>query len=99
MNEFTLLYIEDDLEILENVTFLFNQYFKEIYTAKDGEEGLAAYHKYKPDIIVSDIGMPKLDGMELVNIIRENDKNIPIVLITAYSDREKLLNAIDIGVS
>ncbi len=99
MNKFTLLYVEDDVEILENVKYLFSKSFKEIYTAKDGEEGLAAYHEYKPDIILSDINMPKLDGLSLVNKIREDDKDIPIVLISAYSDRDKLLQAIEIGVS
>ncbi len=99
MIDYSVLYIEDDEEILENVTFLLNRYVQKVYTAKDGEEGLESYFQNKPDIIVSDINIPKLDGLSLVAKIRDDDKEIPIIMMTAYKDSERLLKAIDIGVS
>ncbi len=98
-NKLTLLYVEDDIEILNNVTFLLENDFNKIYTAQDGEEALKLYYKYKPNIILSDINIPKINGLVLMEKIREDDANIPIVLITAHNENEILLNAIEIGVS
>ncbi len=99
MNDLTLLYIEDDYDQIENVTFLLARYVKNIYTAVDGEEALEKYFKYKPDIIVSDISIPKIDGLSVAKKIREDAKEIPIIMMTAHRDSDRLLKAIDIGVS
>ncbi len=99
MINYSVLYIEDDEEILENVTFLLKRYVSKVFTAKDGEEALATYFEKKPDIIVSDINIPKLDGLSLVAKIREDDSEIPIIMMTAYKDSKRLLKAIDVGVS
>lgn len=99
MNRYTLLYIEDDVETVENVTYLLKQYFKKIYIALDGEDALNKYHKYNPDIILSDIEIPKLDGLSLVTQIRKSNKYIPLIMMTAFNDNNKLLNAIDINIS
>ncbi len=94
-----LLYVEDDKDILENTTFLLEDYFSEIYTAVDGQEALAKYKEHKPDIALLDINIPKINGIELAKIIRKDSKDIPILFLTAYCDKDKLLKAIDIGTS
>ena len=90
MTDLSLLYIEDDLEILENMTFLLERYVKKVYTAKDADEALKLYNEYKPDILVSDVSLPTISGLELAKKIREENKTIPIIFISAYNDKEKL---------
>lgn len=96
MNDLTLLYVEDDKEALEDVVFLLKRYFDEIYTASNGEEGLALFTKNSIDIVLLDINMPKINGIELASKIREVDENIPILFLTAHSETQKLLSAINL---
>ena len=98
-NELTLLYIEDDTEILENVSFLLSRFVKKVYTAVDGEEALKVYTEQKPDILVTDINIPKINGLEVAECIRKENKEIPIIIISAYNDDEQLKKAKEIGVS
>lgn len=98
-NELSLLYIEDDPEILENVTFLLNRFVKEVYSAKDGEEALELYEKHNPDILVADINIPKIDGFEVASKIRKKNSAIPIVIITAYDEEYHLQKAKELNVS
>jgi two-component system response regulator VanR len=58
---------------------------------------LQLYEKYKPDIIITDIQMPKLNGLEFVKRIRQKDKKTQIIIITAFCDKDYLLKAIELG--
>lgn len=98
-NDVTLLYIEDDSEILENVSFLLGRYVKEVYTAMDGEEALESYMKHKQSIVVTDLNIPKIDGLSVAEKIREIDATTPIIIITAYDDDYQLSKAKELGVS
>ena len=94
---YTILYIEDDEGVRTvNARFL-NRMFNELFEAKDGEEGYELYKKYHPDIILTDINMPKLDGMSLAKKIRKEDKNTKIIISTAFSDKNYLLDAIELN--
>ena len=98
-NEFlnlTLLYVEDDKIIRQNAVEYLSGYFKEVYEAKDGQEGFEYYVAYKPDIIISDIEMPRLSGLDMAQKIRKQDKNIPIIISTAYTDTPYMLKAIEL---
>lgn len=97
MNKATLLYAEDDRETLEGTSFLLRNHFTEIFTAKNGEEAFEIYKDKKPDILLLDINMPKMDGMELAKKIRKSDDITPIIFLTAHSETTRLLEAIDIG--
>ena len=99
MNDLTVLYIEDDLEILENVAFLFSKYMAEVFTASDGEEALEVYREKNPDIVVSDINIPKIDGLKVAEIIREDRSDIPIIIITAHDEDHQLKRAKELNVS
>ncbi len=99
MHNLKLLYVEDDLEALEDTSFLLKDFFSDVLTAQDGQEALEMYTKLNPDILVLDINLPKIDGIELASIIRETNSDIPILFITAFSDKELLLKAIDISAS
>ena len=98
MSNISLLYVEDDKEALEDVVFLLKRYFSIIYTANDGEEALEVFYKNKPDILLLDINIPKIDGLELANIIKEDNEDIPIIFLTAHNETQKLLKAINLRV-
>ncbi|NPA29425.1 MAG: GGDEF domain-containing response regulator [Epsilonproteobacteria bacterium] len=98
LNELTLLYVEDDRESQERMKLLLEEDVKSFYQAFDGAEGLDLFKTLSPDIVVTDINMPRLDGLALSEAIRAMDKECPIVLITAFDDKETLKRAIEIGV-
>ena len=98
MNKYNLLYIEDDTETIENILYFLKNRFKNIYIAHDGKEGLELYDSQKIDLILSDINVPFLSGLQVAEKIRKNNSIIPIILLTAYSERNKLLKAIDLQI-
>jgi len=96
MQEISLLYIEDDKDIQEIYLDVIGNFVDRIDVAHDGEEGYEVYLKTKPDIILLDINMPKLDGLSLAKKIREIDSEVKIIITTAYGEQDKLLQAIEL---
>ncbi|HIQ28677.1 MAG TPA: response regulator transcription factor [Sulfurovum sp.] len=99
LSELTLLYVEDDKELREQFIRILKPEFKEIYEASDGLKALEQYEQYSPDMMLIDINLPKIDGLEVIEKIRKSDKTTPIVILSAYSDQKKLLRAITLGLS
>ena len=95
--KYSLLYCEDEADIREMVIEYLEDYFSTIYVAKNGKEALELYELYHPDIIITDIKMPKMNGLELAVAIREQNKKIPIIITTAYTTTEYLLHAIELN--
>jgi len=93
-----ILYVEDDEDIAEEVAEFLQHMVQELYVATNGEEGLRMYYKYHPDIIITDIQMPLMDGLEMIRKIREDDKEIPVLVTSAYDDSEFLVDSINLGV-
>jgi len=96
MQEISLLYIEDDKDIQEIYMDVINKEVEVVHLAHDGEEGYEVYLEKKPDIILLDINMPKLDGLSLAKKIREVDSKVKIIITTAYAEQDKLLQAIEL---
>lgn len=96
LSKLTLLYIDDEPSIRENAVEYFNRYFETVLEAADGAEGFQLYDRLKPDIIITDIKMPKLNGLELARKIRKNDKKIPIIILTAFTETQYLLDAVEL---
>lgn len=94
---FTILYIEDDEGVRTINSRFLSRMFNELYEAKDGQEGYELYKKHHPDIILTDINMPRLDGITLAKKIRKEDKNTKIIVSTAFSDKSYLLEAIELN--
>jgi two-component system, OmpR family, response regulator VanR len=92
-----ILYVEDDEIARENGIEYLENYFENIYEASDAIKALQLYEKYKPDIIITDIQMPKLNGLEFAKRIRQKDKKTQIIVITAFCDKDYLLKAIELG--
>lgn len=101
LKESIILYVEDNKELREKVRSLLKLIFKKVLIAEDGEKGLELYFKNKKDIdvIVSDINMPNLNGIDLLKTIREDNKKIPFILSSAYTETEYLIESIKYNVS
>lgn len=96
LKEITLLVIEDSFEDRQIMCILLNKMFKKVYEASDGEEGLDIYKKNKDiDLIISDMNMPIMNGLELLKEIRKTDNIIPFIFITARMEAEYILDAIN----
>jgi diguanylate cyclase (GGDEF)-like protein len=93
------LYVEDDEKVQEQSIKLFDSFFKEVIIKSNGVEALEEF-KANPDIdlIITDIAMPKMDGIELINEIRELNKHIPIIILSAMNNQKILTQAIKLGV-
>lgn len=98
LNNFTLLYVEDEKATQVELQEILKDYVKELYVASDGEEGLALYKYRKPDIVLTDINMPNMTGIEMSKEIKKINPLQHIVLLTAFNDSTNLLEAINIGV-
>ena len=98
MKSLKVLIVEDEIKLANLIKASIKELFFKVNIAKDGIEGLKKFQSFKPDIIISDITMPNLDGLEMCQKIRE-ESNIPIVILSAYSQKEKLLRAIDLGIN
>jgi len=99
MSSLTLLYAEDDPQSRKNYAFVLEEYFSEVYLAEDGREALDLYHEKKPDVLLLDISMPFIDGLDVAKFVRTTNKDIPIIMLTAHAEQEKLLTAIPLGLS
>lgn len=93
-----LLYVEDDEMTSEEISFFLKKYVKELYVGKNGKEGLELFEKHKPDMVITDIQMPHMNGLEMSEKILEISSTTPIALTTAYSDSTYIMKAIELGI-
>ena len=94
----TVLYVEDN-EVTMNATIsVFEILFNTIVTAVDGIDGISKFQNNQIDIVICDINMPQLNGIEMVKKIREIDNKIPVIMATAHQESEYLIECIKIKV-
>ncbi len=93
-----VLYVDDDETILGLLIDFLKTKVKEVYYANNGEDGLKLFYDKKPDVIISDIEMPILNGIEMVKKIRETNDKIPVIFTTAHNDTNYLLTAIELRI-
>lgn len=100
LKSLTLLYVEDDDVIRLEFSNLLASFFSRVLVAKDGRDGLRTYleNQDKIDIILTDVNMPYLNGIEMIKKIRGIKSNVPVIFATAYSDNEFLVEAIKLRV-
>ena len=98
LDKLTILYVEDDIGTRENLLFYLQNSYKKVFTAADGAEGLELFKKEPSiDLIISDIFMPKMDGLMMMREIKKLHEYTPFLLLTAYSNQEYMLEAIELG--
>ncbi len=95
-----ILYVEDDLTLQKNIVDTLKNFFNTVLIASDGDEAYSIYieNQNRIDIIITDINMPNTDGITLVKYIREYNKDIPIIIISAYTNTDYLLDSIDLNI-
>jgi YesN/AraC family two-component response regulator len=97
--ELAVLFVEDEETILDCMGIYFKRRFRDVYLAADGAEGLEKFREYRPDLVVTDIEMPKLDGLEMSKEIRKISPDTPIILTTAYNEDAQVEEGKRIGIS
>ena len=96
LKNFTILYVEDEEMVRKNAVEFLSRVCKEVLEAKDGKEAIKIWSEEKPDIIITDINMPRLNGLDMASYIRAQDKEVQIIVATAHSDTEYLLRAVEL---
>jgi len=99
LKELKILHVEDEESLARLLKEAIGDSFHSFTIAKDGVEGMELFKKIKPDIVITDIMMPHKTGLEMAKEIREVNASIPIIVLSAFSEKEKLFGAIDAGVS
>jgi len=97
LREMTVLFVEDEEVVRSSMERILKRRVKEIYVASDGKEGLIIFRDKNPDIIITDIRMPQLNGLDMIREIRKTS-NTPIIITSGHNDEEFLLEAIELNV-
>jgi DNA-binding response OmpR family regulator len=98
LKELTTLYVEDDKDISEEIIDILQLKVKKVFSASNGEEAIEIYKKENIDIIITDIQMPIMDGLTMLQSIREVDEEIPVIITSAFTETSFLKKAIDLHV-
>ncbi|QOG12933.1 response regulator transcription factor [Arcobacter sp. FWKO B] len=94
----TVLFAEDDTIMKTQITEILEMLFKKVCSVSNGKEAYESYLCEQPDLIITDIKMPSIDGLTLVEKIRKRDYETPIIMITSFSEQELLLNATNLSI-
>jgi PAS domain S-box-containing protein len=98
-NDLKVLIVEDDFYTTQVVGLIAKKAKCITEEAQNGKIGYEKFLTFKPDLIISDISMPVMDGIQMCELIREKDTNVPILLVTALDDKDVMLNAIKLNIN
>ncbi len=93
---YKILFVEDEKVTRENYVMYLKMHFQEVYEAEDGEKAYELYKEKHPDIMIIDINIPKLNGLELLKKIREKDQTTKAIMLTAHTDKVFLMDALSL---
>jgi DNA-binding response OmpR family regulator len=94
-----ILYVEDELEAREALSKFLKRRFGKILTAMDGLEGLAVFKEQKPDLVIVDLYMPNMDGLEMIREMKKISPEVFVIITTAVDDVAMILKSVDIGIN
>jgi two-component system response regulator VanR len=98
LKEKSILLVEDEVVIRTNIVATLRFFFKEVYSAKDGFDGLTQAQRYLPDIIMSDLKMPSMGGLEMLQRLKASGNDAYMIILSAHTDTDLLLQALHQGV-
>jgi signal transduction histidine kinase len=98
---FSILYVEDDADTREMLSEILQAHYPhmQLHVSENGDEGLKLFNKYKSEIVITDINMPITDGIKMATKIKSLSASTEIIVLTAHSDTQYLLQAIEIGIN
>ncbi len=99
MEKIKVLLIDDEPDFIQPMGFWLQSKGYDVSSTIDSENGIKMVKKDKPDIVFLDFNMPTMDGIEVLKRIRKFDKDVPVVIISAYADQEKIKTAEPYGIS
>jgi YesN/AraC family two-component response regulator len=95
LSDLRVLCVEDDEIARLSIVNIIRRRTAEVYTAANGREGLDVFLDKRPDLVVADLAMPVMDGVEMIASIREHDSFVPVIVVTAFPDQGKNLDSVD----
>jgi len=98
LQDLTILYVEDDIDTQKLIKRILDSSAKEVYVASDGVEGLEMYKEKQPDIVLTDICMPHMNGLDMSKEIKEINPKQPIAIFTAFDNPEYLKQASELEI-
>ncbi|MBF4695302.1 Na-translocating system protein MpsC family protein [Fusibacter ferrireducens] len=98
MKELTCLYVEDEPFLREEIARFLKRRVGHLIVAENGLEGFEKYEQFPVDLIITDLKMPVMDGLDMTRKIRETNDQIPVIITTALSDVELMQSSIEIGI-
>jgi len=98
LKKLKIFFVEDEIEICKNIKEAIGDEFASFMIANNGKDGLNKYKTNRPDIVITDISMPELNGLEMISEIRKLSSTVPIIILSAFSEKDKLFKAIDMSV-
>jgi len=94
-----ILYVEDDKDTADEVGFFLQNYVSDLFIATNGQEGLKLFSEHKIDLVITDIQMPVMNGLEMIREIKQLNKQIPIMITTAFNETNYLIEALNLGIN
>ncbi len=98
LRSLTVLYVEDDPEIRRQLVLFLSRRVGTLLVAENGQEGLEQFRQHRPEVVITDIVMPLMDGLKMAEGIKAIDNDIPVIVTTAFNDQDFFLNAIEVGI-
>ena len=98
LKELNVLLVEDETKLAQLLKSAIGENFASFFIANNGKDGIERFLKLSPDLVITDIMMPDLTGLEMAEELKKINPDVPIIILSAFSEKEKLLSAIDLGI-
>lgn len=98
-NKYSILYVEDSKTARKSMRDVLSIFFKDIKIAQDGLHGLKSFQKFSPNIIITDINMPNMNGLELIEEVQKIDSEVSFIILTGFTENKHLLKALELGIN
>ena len=97
IKDLSILFVDDEEIVIDIMQDILPMLFKNSFYARNGLEGIEEFKKHKPDVVITDLSMPQLDGISMLKIIKDLDKNVKIICLSGHNEREQIAACQDLG--